>query len=109
MISTQQAKAGGDDNDHILCDQHADHHSDSDAKQHQSQKSSHIRPPFLEVILLYVERTFTNTESPLVRLRGMIPLSYSAVSLSEEVSFPKPEEKRSTKSGTISRTFVSPS
>ena len=34
MVSTQKAKSGGNNNDHIFRDQHTYHHTDSNAKKH---------------------------------------------------------------------------
>ena len=49
MITTEKAKPGCDNNDHILLYQHADHNSYPNAENHQSQKSSHNSYPHLMV------------------------------------------------------------
>ena len=41
VITAEKAEPGCDNNDHILLYQHAYHNSYSNAKNHQSQKSSH--------------------------------------------------------------------
>ena len=62
MVSAQKAKSGGNNNDHIFRDQHTDHHTDSNAKKHQTQKSSHNPNLILRAYNLICRKPFGNTD-----------------------------------------------
>ena len=63
MITTEKAKPGCDDNDCILLYQHTDYNSYPNAKNHQSQKSSHIPNLVLWSYNILCRKSLWNTES----------------------------------------------
>ena len=82
MITTEKAKPGCDDNDRILLYQHTDYNPYPNAKNHQSQKSSHIPNLVLWSYNILCRKAFWNTASS----RNVLALSehYGIISCKEK-------------------------
>ena len=99
MISQQQENSGRNYKDHIFCDQQSDHHSKAYKKQHKAYQLFQFSCTFSLVCYSLCKTLFKNET-----------IYFSGSLTGSSLPFPDVKAvKRSTKSGTMSRTLVRPS
>lgn len=61
LVAAQKTDCRGNHNDHALGDQHSDHHSNSDAEQHQSQKPPHTSQSLFLKMTVWLQESRSHT------------------------------------------------